>query len=228
MKKLMIAILALMLGSFTTASAELGVNIGITGQMGAFMASGSEHEDDEKHDDSALGAVGYGSIMLEKTLGDRLTIGLDYVPYALESESTSELDEDWKASPVTTAAAAVTQKVQVDFEDLTTLYAAISITENFFVKAGSVSVDVVTNESLGTGSTYPNVSLDGSMFGAGYNYNKDSGMFIRVSGQVMTFDGATLNSTATCATRTGTCSNNKIVLDELNGVSGGITIGKSF
>ena len=128
----MIAILALMLGSFTTASAELGVNIGITGQMGAFMASGSEHEDDEKHDDSALGAVGYGSIMLEKTLGDRLTIGLDYVPYALESETTDEQDQDWAASPVATAASTVTQKVQVDFEDLTTLYAAINITENFF------------------------------------------------------------------------------------------------
>ena len=45
MKKLMIVTLAFMLGSFSIASAELGVNLGVSGQIGAFMAQAQETED---------------------------------------------------------------------------------------------------------------------------------------------------------------------------------------
>ena len=217
MKKLMIAILALMLGSFTTASAELGVNLGITGQMGAFMASGSEHEDDEKHDDSALGAVGYTSLMIEKTLGSRLTIGYDYVPSSLETDTTEDNRTD---QTTTTADTAVTNSIKVDFEDLSTVYATFNVTENFYIKGGMVTVDVITKESLGTGSDYGNTSLDGEMYGAGYNYDFSNGLFLRAEASVMMMDGVTLTSTTNAA--------NVVKLDHLNGASGKVSIGKSF
>ena len=226
MKKLIIVTLAFVLGSFSMASAELGVNVGFSGQMGAFTATGTETEDQEQNRGSAASIVGYGSVFLEKTLGSRLSIGVDYVPAALETETAEELRTDQVLNLSTNVA--VTQKVQVDFEDLTTLYAVLNLNENFYIKAGSVSVDVVTKESLGTGSTYGNTSLDGNMYGAGYNYNTDSGLFLRAEGNVMMFDGASLTSTADCATRVGTCANNVIKLEELNGVSGKISIGKSF
>ena len=226
MKKLITATLVFMLGSFSMASAELGINLGFSGQMGAYAATGTEDEDTERHRGSAAGIVGYGSVFIEKTLGSRLSIGMDYVPAALETETTSESLTDQVAALSTNVA--VTNTVQVDFDDLTTLYAVLNLNENFYVKAGTVSVDVITKESLGTGSEYGNASLNGSMLGAGYNYNTDSGLFLRAEANVMDFDGVTLTSTAACATRTGTCANNVITLEELNGVSGKISIGKSF
>jgi hypothetical protein len=228
MKKLMIVTMAFMLGSFSIASAELGVNLGVSGQIGVFAAQGQEIEDaTDQAKASALTAIGYSSLFLEKTLGSRLTIGVDYVPNALSSETSSDSRNDHKAA--LSANVQVTQKVQVDFEDLTTLYAALNITENFYVKAGSVSVDVITNEALGTGSTYANTSLDGSMLGAGYNYNTSKGIFIRAEALLMEFDGASLTSTAAAAARPGPGdASNVIKLNELDGVSAKISIGKSF
>ena len=228
MKKLMIVTLAFMLGSFSIASAELGVNLGVSGQIGAFMAQAQETEDaTDQAKASAITAVGYTSVFFEKTLGSRLAIGIDYVPAALSSETSSDSRNDHKAA--LSANVQVTQKVQVDFEDLTTIYASLNVTENFYIKAGSVSVDVITNETLGTGSTYGNVSLDGSMMGAGYNYNTSKGIFIRAEATVMEFDGASLTSTAAAAARPGSGdASNVIKLNELDGVSAKISIGKSF
>ena len=36
----------------------------------------------------------------------------------------------------------------IDFEDLTTVYLGAMLTENFYLKAGVMHVDVITNESL--------------------------------------------------------------------------------
>ena len=220
MKKLIIAFLAMSLGSFSIASAELGVNLGVSGQMGVFAASGQENEDKTVSKSSTTTLVGYSSVFLEKTLGSRLTIGIDYVPESLASETANETRIDNGASAA--------QKVQADFEDLTTIYATLNITDNFFIKGGMVTVDVITNETLATGSTYGNASLDGTLYGAGYNYNFDNGMFLRAEGNVMMMDGVTLTSTAAAAARPGTTAKNFVKLDHLNGANGKISIGKSF
>ena len=113
MKKLMIVTLAFMLGSFSIASAELGVNLGVSGQIGAFMAQAQETEDaTDQAKASAITAVGYTSVFFEKTLGSRLAIGIDYVPAALSSETSSDSRNDHKAA--LSANVQVTQKVQVD------------------------------------------------------------------------------------------------------------------
>ena len=220
MKKLIIAFLAMSLGSFSIASAEVGVNIGVSGQMGVFVAQGLENEDTEQERASTTTLVGYSSVFLEKTLGSRLTIGVDYVPDTLSSETANETRIDEGASAA--------QKVQADFKDLTTIYATLNITDNFFIKGGMVTVDVITNESLATGSSYGNASLDGSLVGAGYNYNFDNGVFLRAEGNVMMMDGVTLTSTAAAATRPGSAQTNFVKLDHLNGANAKVSIGKSF
>ena len=76
----------------------------------------------------------------------------------------------------------------------------------------------MTNESLGTGGSYGNKVLDGTMLGVGYNYSTDTGAFIRVEGNYMDFDGATVTNGAD-ATKT-------IKLKSLDGVTGKVSIGK--
>ena len=208
-------------GLTSIASAELGLKVGVSGQMGAFAADAVETENGAKSaNGEAAGVIGYTSIFLEKSLPgalSRLSVGVDYVPESLSSETT----EDNRLDKTTTeTAAAVTNKVQIDFNDLTTFYVSLNITDNLYIKGGTTSVDVVTNENLGTGSAYGNTSLDGSMYGVGYDRTLDSGIFFRAEGNVMEFDGASLTST--------TNSDNSVKMSELNGVSGKISIGKSF
>lgn len=212
MKKLLTTIFLVTFASFQ-ASAEIGINAGISGSAGLFTASAKEKAD-ETHSGSEHGAAGWGSVFLEKTLGDRLAIGIDYVPTALESETTESVRWDKTTTDTRTAQ---TNKVQVDFENLTTLYLTLNVTESMYVKAGYVQVDVVTNESLGTGSTYGNTDLDGTSIGIGATHNLDNGIFIRAEGNYMTFDGASLSS-----------NDNTITLNNLDGVSASLKIGKSF
>ena len=198
-------------------SAEIGVNLGVSGNLAVFHATGVENEGTEKSSEDATGVAGFGSIFIEKTLGDRLTIGLDYVPSALDSETSETVRMDKTTTDTQTAK---TNTVKVAFEDLTTLYVALNITENFYVKAGMAQVDVITKENLATGSAYGDTTLDASVLGLGFNNSFDNGMFVRVEGTYMDFDNAKLTST--------TNGDNSVELNNLEGASGKISIGKSF
>ena len=218
MKKITLAILML-LGTFSIASAELGVNVGVSGQMGVFTAEAEETLGTQrKGKDSAIGVFGYGSIFVEKNLGQYLTVGVDYVPSALSTETAESIVRDKTTGAP--AGSAKTQTVKVDLEDLTTLYVAINLTENFYIKAGQMTVDVITKESLGTGGAYGNTDLDGTVFGVGYSKDLTNGIFVRAEGTYMDIDGATVNSTD--------AETKSIKISDVGGASGKISVGKSF
>ena len=219
MKKLLLTIVLSTL-YVSSASAEMGVNVGVSGQAGIFAASATESTGTtKKGNGSEHGSAGWGSVFIEGTFNDRFIIGIDYVPQALETDTTETAKSDKGVGAVT--ATNVTNKVQVDFEDLTTLYAGLMLNDNFYVKAGVTTVDVITNENLGTGASYADAELDGTMFGIGYHNALDNGVFFRFEGNYMTFDGATV-------TASGTAADNKIELRNLDGVSGKISVGKTF
>ncbi len=213
MKKYLIAIL---FGLFTVsqASAELGVNVGLSGSAGLFAASGKE-EAGETHKGNEHGAAGWYSVFVEKSFGDRFAIGVDYVPDALESETTESIRYD-KTSSATPSG--VENKIQIDFEDLTTFYATVNLTENVYGRVGYMKVDVITNESLGTGSSYGDTDLDGQVIGFGTNMSMDNGVFVRAEANYMSFDSS----------EGLTSGDNTITLTNLDGVSASLKIGKSF
>lgn len=208
------------------ASAELGINVGLSGQLGLYAATATEFDEgtngttsgpDETNKESEFLGLGYGSVFIEKTLGQYLLVGIDYVPSALETETSETIVDDRGGGSSSTRQ---TNKVQVDFEDLTTYYIGLNLGDSgAYVKAGIVTVDVITNESLGTGSTYGNTDLDGTLIGLGYNKGFDNGLFVRAEGAYTEFDGASISSSTTV---------NKITLNSLDGVTGKISIGKSF
>ena len=220
MRKLIITTFLACIYSVTSYA---GVNVGFSGQAGVFVANGQETHGDAiegaaagsyKKTGDAYGEVAYSSVFAEVVLRDRLMIGMDVVLDTLASETT----ETRRADKTTgTTAANVENKVQVDFEDLTTFYAGLMITENAYIKAGVVSVDVITNEKLGTGGSYGNTSLDGTSLGIGYNKTMDNGMFFRAEGNYMSFDGASLTS-----------GDMTVKLKNLDGVTGKLSVGKSF
>ena len=210
-----ITILSLTLLSFMPAYA--GVNIGASMNAGVFHGTGQENENGELSSEDATGVAAYASVFVEAG-GERFAIGIDYVPQGLESETAETVVDDIQGKSTTSAQK--TNKVQVDFEDLTTLYVALNVTENFYVKAGLVTVDVITKENLGTGSEYGNGDLDGTMYGVGYHTEFGNGMFARLEGTVMDMGGQKLTSS--------TNSDNTVELKDVMGASGKISIGKSF
>ena len=238
MKKILISIL-LLLGTFSIASAEVGVKIGVSANIGTYEYSGKElttntagtaTETNVAKTEEAL--AGMGSIFIEKTLGflpgpfGRLSIGYDHVPHELKSGSESRTDQDLQAKIVSTTTlrgeqrATITNSVQVSLDNINTLYVLANITDWLYVKAGAQELDVNTGESLDTGSAYGNTSIDGTIFGLGLHFQTASGMFTRFELNETSLDGATLTST--------TNSENKVTLDGIDGTSARVSIGKSF
>ena len=222
MRKIIVTIISGLFFISTSAFAEIGVNIGISGTMGIFGATGKEtHSVDtgaragNTAEDTEIAAVGYGSVFFEKELG-MFAIGVDYVPTPLETDSVETLKTD-KRTDASDAVSVGENKVQVDFEDLYTVYVSMNVSDNAYIKAGMVAVDVITNENLDTGSSYGNTSLDGTVFGFGYDHDMDNGFFVRMEGNYMSFDGASLTN-----------ADNTVHLKNLDGVSGSLSIGKSF
>ena len=222
MKKIIIGI-ALSLFTFTTASAEIGVNVGISAATGLFAATGKEvqtgngaPDTSETRQRSEIMAASFASLFIEKSLGDRLAIGIDYVPASLETEAT-----EVARSHITTAyqevSTIVENKIQVDFEELMHVYLTMNVTDNAYVKLGAGQVDVITNENMGTGASYGNTNMDLIVYGIGYNNTLDNGVFIRMEGNYMDFEGASLTS-----------GDNTISVSGVSGVTAKLSIGRSF
>ena len=229
MKKFL-TIAAFMLFAITSVQAQT-VRMGVTLQAGYFEADGASEIFSGAHSsgasqgtvtkkassegDEAKGEFGYGSIFAEVMANDKIGIGINYVPMALESETTENVQKTTIAAKST-----VTNKVQIDFEDLTTVYALFYPVENLYVKAGYMEVEVITNESLGSGGAYGNTTLDGYTVGVGYNYDMDNGAFVRFETSYMDIDGATLVNKND--------ANKKVTAENIEGASVALSIGKAF
>ena len=226
MKK--IVILALfVLSQLTVSASAIGVNVGVSAQIGVAEASGSESENSSvtKSETEEL-LFGTGSFFIEKTLGflpgplSRLTVGYDYVPHDVGTGTATNTRHDLGAAANAGKQEIKENNVSANFEDLNTVYLTFSLTDWLYLKAGSVSVDAISTESLGTGSAYGNASLDGEMYGFGINQTTDNGIFFRVEYNVMDLDGVTLTST--------TNSDNSVTLNGIDVESARASIGKSF
>ena len=234
MKKIIFSIILMLCFGFN-ANAEKGINAGITLLYGAFDVTGASEKLAANHSsgsgsarevkasdegENAEGEFGLGSIFVEKTLGDRLAIGIDYVPMAADSE-TAENKQNVAGSnlPTHTGDSASTNTVQVEFENLTTAYAMLNLGP-IYLKAGVMTVDVNTKENLATGGAYGNTSLDGTLLAVGMDRELDNGAFVRLEGTVMEFDGVELTNQND--------STKSVKVDGIDGYGARISIGKSF
>ena len=224
MKKIIYAFFVSLI-AIAPVSADIGVNIGVSAQAGLYAASATETDTgthgtttdvDEKRSDSGFGEFGFASFFIEKTIGDRLFIGYDYSPTGHDVAAQDQVRE---INGTAGAKSSVTNKVKVGFEDLSTIYVGLNVTENAYIKIGSMEMDVITKENLGTGSSYGNTSVDGTTMSVGYNKSFDNGMFARVEGSYMEFGGTSLTSSS---------GSQKIAIDNLDGVTGKLSLGKSF
>ena len=215
MKKIIVFLITSMF--FFGHASAIGVSVGVSGSTAVFHAEGEENENSEISKEDATGVANYTSVFAEVSINDMFALGAEFVTESLASETSETVVYDKTTSDTQTAK---TNKVQVDFDNLTTYYVSVNLTPGLYVRGGAVTVDVITNESLGTGSTYGDTNMDGSVLGVGYNRTLDSGVFFRVEGNYMDFGSESLTATNN--------SENKISLNKLQGASAKISVGKSF
>ena len=212
MKKILVGFLFL-LGTISYSFADSGLKAGVSLTAGYFETSATEKENDETSaSKSAEGLGGIASIFVEKEIGG-LSLGVSYTPKAYETEETEHKQVDGGST--------VTNKAQVDFTDLMTLYAIIRPNDSgVYGKLGVMTVEVETNESLGTGSTYPDTDMDGVLVALGYDRDLDNGNFVRIEGSYMSLGGVTVTSSNN--------SDNSVTTDDVEGFGATISVGKSF
>ena len=233
MKKFLIAIVALMT-SISFANAER-FSMGVTVKGGVFEADGASEIFSGDHagnrsstkvtkstateGDAAEAAYAMGSIFLEAALSDQVSLGINYVPHSMETETATNTQNIGNL-PADPGSGEKVNTVSLSFEDLTTIYALININDNVYVKAGYLDVEVVTEETLATGGSYGNTSLDGYEIALGYSMDLADGMFARFEASYMDLDGATLTNKND--------STKSVKADGISGYGAGISIGKSF
>ncbi len=219
MKKL-IAILCFSIFAIGSANAE--IIAGISGNYGMLDAKGIESVDggNSTADTTEDLEIGYISVFAEAEVVDSVRVGLTYVPYALESETAENTRNDNCGHNGSTGCTATSNTVQVDVENMASFYMSYHV-DAFFFKAGITTADVVTNESLATGSKYGDASLDGYFVGAGFDTELDSGLFVRSELALTQYADIKLDST-------GSDNSNQINVSNLDGLTASISVGKSF
>ena len=244
MKKILISAF-LLLGSFSMASAELGVKIGVSGNIGEFTATGSENENGVvskstgEENASMLGAMGsvFGEVKLGFLPGplSRLSVGFDHVVHEIKTGTTNnnrgtgsilgglegatggDLGAKTNGNNVRETA---NNSVSATVDNINTAYVLLNLTDWLYVRSGIIEADISTTEKLDTGSTYGNTSVDGTVIGVGVNFTTESGFFMRAEYNDTSLDGVTLTSE--------TNSDNSVTLDGIDGETARISVGKSF
>ena len=260
MKKIL-AVICFSFLSLNFANAEI-LSVGISGNIGLLEADGKEtitgtsqrditygnnntrlRADGVSSTSTTKGAedvfIGYVSLFGEAhVFNSGLRVGVSYVPYALESETTDNTRNDncSDETSVNTGSNVCTptkQQVQIDVEDLVTMYVAyhhdvdafpLGLIDSVFVKGGIIEADVITKEKLSSGSKYGNATLSGQFVGLGVEKNMENGLFVRVEGNVTAYQDIKLKNQLT-----GTDENrNTIDITGMDGATATLSIGKSF
>ena len=257
MKKIL-AVICFSFLSLNFANAEV-LSIGISGNFGMLEAGGKEtitgtseravtygttntrlRADGVSSTTSTKGSedmfIGYVSLFGEAHLFDTgLRLGASYVPHALESETTDNTRNDNcinnNGNGTNCSATATKQTVQIDVEDLISMYIAyhheidLGLIDSVFVKGGIIQADIITKEKLASSTSYGNAELSGQFVGLGIEKNMDNGLFVRVEGNVTQYQNIKLQGTSA---DTEDQNANTIDITDMDGATATLSIGKSF
>ena len=218
MKKIIITLTSCIFLLFGNANA-VGFNIGGSLTGGVFSVDGASEKNADvtkaasAEGEDAEGLYAIGSVFTEVTLTDKIAVGVDYVPHALETNQVSNEQEVVGSSKVTNTA-------EVHIEDMFTVYASYFLTDSVYAKAGYTQADVLTIENLGTGGAYPDTDIEGMMVGIGYTKDLEEGLFVRLEANYSDFDSVKVTNSND--------STKSVTVDGVQGYGARLSIGKSF
>ena len=223
MKKITSALfIALMSGLFYTTSAMSELKIGVSAVAGVFNADGTEKEVTETNTSEQDILVSYGEIWIENSFDQGFSIGLAFIPHKIGTPTEERTDIPLTSAGSTDSGSTSdsgTNKAQADVENHLTLYATVPLGDTgFYGKIGVSHMDVISGESLSTGSAYPDVDVFGASVAIGYE-RETADVFLRL--EIGASDYEEIKATST------TNNDNQVTAD-VTGVTARISIGKAF
>ena len=166
MRKLILSVF-FSLAYIGSASADLGVNVGVSGQAGLFAASATESTGATvKGNGTEHGSAGWGSVFLEATMNDRFMVGIDYVPVDADLGEGKRTDASGSASPG--AEDTGDRSASAEMNDLFTYYVTKTLGgSGYYILLGYHDAEITTTETL-PASKYGDVDLNGYQYGIGF------------------------------------------------------------
>ena len=237
MKKFITTIAFVALSTVSAAAIEMpnlgifSVTAGIAQNTGVYGASATEQgqnnagvDDVEKlNKEHGVFQDSFGSQFIELGIGQWISIGYEHTPDSI-STPTNVSHEGISTR---------TNSVSVDFNDVNTTYVKLNlpIFTGAYFKAGIVDTDLDIKETVATGSTYSNVSTEGSVIGLGYQgYFGETNFGLRVESTYMELDNVSTNngvakgSVTTLNARTP----NRVDASNIEGLQGKIALTYTF
>ena len=223
MKKLLSTILVsfslAILPSSSNAN-EVSFSIGAGAMEGGYYGYGTEQNGLGTTDTSMISEGGAFTdstpvVFAELNIGDNMSVGVEWAVDDLDTPTNTNAQSDGGTVQENTA--------QASFSDLTTVYMQGRMLGGLYAKIMYHNVNVVTNESLGTGGTYPDREIEGLGLGIGYQHDFDEladGLFIRAELTASGYESVKAVNT--------TDVTKSITVTDIYGAQGSIKIGKTF
>ena len=217
-KILSLVLLSFSLGTLALAEVKMGVSFGAidmepSAKEEKFNAAALDHPADSEEIQ-----VPMGSIFIEKDFG-LVSIGLDIVPYDLESET---LDNARTATRGDGDQNTTDSKVKVTVETPVMIYALLQNDAGAFIRVGASQANVTTEETITTGSKYPNTEIYGGHVSLGVERGFGSNdLAFRIEGGYSGYTNVTVVNDQTARPT-------KIHVQDMDGFTAKVSILKTF
>ena len=229
MKKLISAFFAsLILVAFQAPaqSADVSVSVGFAGNQGGYHAVGTEliaqtgdQSKKEVTQEAGVFEDSHPSFFLEVNIGDNMTVGAEFAMDDIETPQNTNAKVD-----KTTAAATgsfKTNTAKATFSDKNTVYIQARMLGGLYTKIMYHNVNVISEESMGTGGAYGDATIEGLGAGIGYQHDFDDlGIFVRAEVTASAYEDVKAINTNDIT--------KQITIDNMYGAEGSIRVGKTF
>ena len=193
---------------------------GATATQDEYNAGGTAIDASNKQ--SGVFTESFGSQFVELGIGRYISLGFEHVPDSISTPENVNTSGGVSAT-------GDTAKVSVDFNDMNTTYLKVNTPMGIYLKWGNVSTDIDIKETMLSGNTYKNTSVDGTSIGAGYQKTfGERGFGFRIEGNYVELDNVTVNNGVTKTAGTGLNNFKEIKATNLEGLTGKVALTYTF
>ena len=131
---------------------------------------------------------------------DGFVIGISRIPYRSGLGSVQKSRADNLATYTEALAPQINQHVEAALKNHTTVYfetpgLGAGDSGGLYLTGGLTTVDLLTEETLGTGSAYPDADVDGYTVGLGWKSGTNGGILAKIAAEYTDYEDIQLKST---------------------------------
>ena len=221
MKKLLTAMFGFALICFSAEAVER--KIGFTASFSDFESTGTEtlkSSSNYKTSTEVESQLSYHQYFSKLVMTQvEKFLGIDIIPGDADLGSKSKTKTDTDTDDASDTSGTNTASANVDSHN--TIYLKIPV-KAAFIKLGYVEADVITTENLATGTTYGNVTVNGTQVAVGFDKDVPNGAFVRLEASYTDYEDFSITGSADTDSVT-----NKVDAD-IDSTALRISIGKAF